>query len=212
MKLRSIVPTLAAVAAATTVSIAPVAAREPGPYDVQELPAASALPKAIKVKGTQVLQVWTWKEYDLINTGYAVFSQTDTVKAGRLTGRKIYVQLYSGKGEKQKQLRLVQDGVASCEFDVGVGFIDGSVSVTDEDEDGVNELTFAYDVECTSDVSPATRKLLLLEGKDKHALRGTSQVDPGGGAVGGEYKAEGFKKAPLLKALAEARWKELLGK
>jgi hypothetical protein len=213
VKLRSIVPAVAAIAAATLLSVAPVAAREPGPYNVKELPPTAALPRTIKVKGTQVLQVWTWDEYDLINTGYAVFSQTDTMKGGRLTGRKIYVQLYSGKGDKQKELRMIQDGVTNCELDVGVGFIDGSVSVTDEDTDGKNELTFAYDVTCTGDVSPATRKLLMLEGKDKHALRGTSRVDAGGGeTVGGDYKADGFKKAPLLKELAERRWKDLLGK
>ena len=70
-----------------------------------------------------------------------------------------------------------------------------------------------YDVTCTSDVSPATRKLLVLEGKDKHALRGTSRIDAGGGDVlGGDYKADGFKKAPAIKAMAEQRWKDLLGK
>lgn len=210
MKFRSFV-VAAALIGATTLGTLRAQAREPGPYEVQELPASAALPKSIKVKGTQVLQVWTWKEADPTGTGYAVFSQTDTMKGGRLTGRKIYVQLFTGKGDKQKELRMIQDGVAGCDFDVAVGFVDGSVSVTDEDGDGTNELTFAYDVQCTSDVSPATRKLLVLEGKDKHALRGTSQVDAGGGDVmGGEFKADGFKKAPALKALAEKRWAKLL--
>ena len=213
MKPRSNVTSLVAAAVATTLVIAPAVAREPGPYDVKQLPATGALPKAIKVKGSQILQVWTWEEYDLIGTGYAVFSQTETLKGGRVTGRKIFVQLFTGKGDKQKELRMINDGVTGCEYDVVAKFIDGSVSVTDEDADGTNELTFAYDVACTSDVSPATRKLLVLEGKDKHALRGTSRVDAGGGDVlGGEYQADGFKKAPAIKALAEQRWKDLLGK
>ena len=213
MKLRSIVTNLLAALALAAVSVAPAAAREPGPYDVKELSATAKLPKAIKVKGAQVLQVWTWQEYDMVNTGYAVFSQTETLKGGRVTARKIFVQLYTGKGEAQKELRMINDGVPRCEFDVVAHFIPGSVSVTDEDTDGTNELTFAYDVDCVSDVSPVTRKLLLLEGKAKHALRGSSQVQAGGDEFeGGSFKADGFKKAPELKALAEQRWKDLLGK
>ena len=212
MKLRTLATAFLAATAATLLAIAPVAAREPGPYEVKELPATTKLAKAIKVKGNQILQIWTWQEFDLIKTGYAVFSQTETMKAGRVTGRKIFVQLFTGKGDAQKELRMINDGVTACEFDVVGRFIDGSVSVTDEDADGVNELTFAYDVDCVSDVSPVTRKLLVLEGKDKHALRGHSQVDPGDGNVGGDCKPDGFKKAPLLKALAEQRWKDLLGK
>ena len=212
MKVRSIATALVAAAAATILSVAPAVGREPGPYDVKELPVTSKLPRAIKVKGTKVLQVWTWEEYDLVGTGYAVFSETETLKGGRVTGRKIFVQLFTGKGDKQKELRMINDGVTGCEFDVVAKFIEGSVSVTDEDSDGINELTFAYDVTCTSDVSPATRKLLVLEGKDKHALRGTSRVDAGGGDVlGGDYQADGFKKAPAIKAMAEGRWKDLLG-
>ena len=141
-----------------------------------------------------------------------MFSQTETVKGGRVTGRKIFVQLYTGKGLEQKELRLIQDGVTGCEFDVVAQFLDGSVSITDEDADGVDELTFAYDLACTGDVSPATRKLLVLEGKDKHILRGSARVDLGNGEVlGGDYQVDGFRKAPELQALAVARWKELLG-
>lgn len=212
MKVRSFATALVAAAATTLLAVAPVAAREPGPYQVKELPATTRLPKAIKVKGHQVLQIWTWQESDLIRTGYAVFSQTETLKGGLVNGRKIYVQLFTGKGDAQKELRMINDGIAGCDFDVIARFIAGSVSVTDEDSDGINELTFAYDVDCVSDVSPVTRKLLVLEGKDKHALRGTSRVNPGDGNLGGEYKADGFKKAPQLRALAEQRWQDLLAK
>jgi|JI10StandDraft_1071094.scaffolds.fasta_scaffold77534_2 hypothetical protein len=210
MKIRSLA--LIAALACTTLTVAPAVAREAIPYHVEQLPAGAKLPTAIKVKGSHVLQVWTWEEFDDTKRGYAVFSETETARGGRVTGRKIFVQLFTGKGDAQKELRMINDGVTGCEFDVVARFVDGSVSVTDEDADGVNELTFAYDVTCTSDVSPAVRKLLVLEGKDKHALRGTSRVDAGGGdVVGGDYKADPFKKAPALKALAEQRWKDLLG-
>jgi hypothetical protein len=142
-----------------------------------------------------------------------VFSATDVVDNGHTTGRTLFVQYYRGKVGKFKQVRLVTDGVSRCEWDTLARFVPSSVRISDEDTDGVSELTFAYDVTCTSELSPATRKLLVLEGPAKHALRGESQVDPGGGQLfGGSYKVSGFKKAPALQAFAEAAWKELLGK
>ncbi len=204
---------LAAFVIALASSPALVAAREPGPYDVAQGDAAKPLPAGVKAKGKTVEQVWTWTEGDLLTSGLAVLSSTDTVKDGRLVARKLFVQYYRGKGGKLKQVRLVQDGVPTCEYDVVAGFVPGSVQITDEDTDGLSELSFAYDVTCTSDVSPATRKLLMLEGPAKHALRGETQIDAGGGQlIGGTYKLDGFKKAAALQALAEAQWKALLGK
>lgn len=209
--MRILLATLAAVSLVATAT--PALAREPGPYEVKQVDASQALPKGVKAKGKTVEQVWSWQEGDLQNVGLAVFSSTDTVKGGRVVARKLYVQYYRGKPGKLKQLRLVTDGVPTCELDVVATFLPGSVQVTDEDTDETSELSFAYDVTCISDVSPSTRKLLVLEGKDKHALRGTSRVDAGGGdTVGGEFKLDGFKKAPALQAHAESQWKTLLGK
>ncbi len=213
--MRITLATLAVATALTTTLVtglttAPAAAREPGPYDVKQVDATQALPKGVKAKGATVEQVWTWQDGDLVTDGLAVFSSTETVKDGRVTSRKLFVQYFRGKAGKWKQVRLVTDGVPPCEFDVVAKFLPGSVQITDEDTDMVSELSFAYDVTCTSDVSPSTRKLLVLEGKDKHALRGTSRIDAGPDSFGGEFKADGFKKAPALKALAEAQWKALL--
>lgn len=198
--------------AAVLLTAAPAIAREPGPYDVAQRNATEPLPKGVKAKGTKVEQVWTWTEDDLVTTGWAVFSSTETATDQHVTDRKIYVQLYRGKPGKLKQVRLVTDGVAGCDFDVTAAFVPGSVTVTDEDTDGKVELAFAYDVVCRSDVSPATRKLLVLEGTAKHALRGSSKIDVGSGEkVGGDYKLDGFAKQPALKSYAIAQWAALLG-
>ncbi len=203
---------LATLAAVSLLSIAPVHAREPGPYEVKQLDAAQPLPKGVKAKGTTVEQVWSWQDGDLSTEGLAVFSSTDTVKGGRVVARKLFVQYYRGKPGKLKQVRLVTDGVPTCEYDVVARFVPESVQITDEDTDTISELSFAYDVTCTSDVSPSTRKLLVLEGKDKHALRGTSRIVAGSDSFGGEFKLDGFKKAPALQALAETQWKASLAK
>jgi len=194
-------------------SAAPASAREPGPHDVAQRNATEPLPAGVKVKGATIDQVWTWTEDDLLTTGVAVFSSSERATEQHVTERKLYVQLYRGKPGKLKQVRLVQDGVSGCDFDVTASLVPGSVTVTDEDTDGKVELTFAYDTACRSDVSPVTRKLLVLEGTAKHALRGSAKLDVGNGATeGGDYKADGFAKQPALKSFAVAQWAALLSK
>jgi hypothetical protein len=175
-----------------------------------QLDRAAPLPAGVQARGKEVEQVWRWSEGT--GTALAVFSSTDRKRrAGGLVSRKIFVQLYRGDGPGLREVRLIQDGEDGCDFDVIVGFLPGSVSVTDADGDGAPELTFAYDTTCTSDVSPATRKLLVLEGADKHALRGQNRVDTGGGQLeGGGFEVAGFKDAAALRRFAEKRWKQLL--
>lgn len=200
------------VAAIALFAAAPAHAREPGPYDVKQESISAPLPKGLKAKGAKVEQVWSWTEDDLTTKGYAVFSSTEKRKADHLVERRIYVQLYRGKPGKLKQVRLVQDHVLACDYDVTADFVAESVTITDEDTDGKPELTFAYDLACRSDVSPAQRKLLVLEGTAKHALRGESRVDVGNGeTMGGAFKADGFAKETAVKAHAVARWAALLG-
>jgi len=178
-----------------------------GPEAVSKV-AGNKLPAKVKAKGKTVLEVWTWKDGDGSDAA-AVFSATDSRDA-ELASRELFVQYFRGKRGKLSQQRLIRDWFRDCEFDLIVEVVAKSVAITDEDHDGVSELSFAYDLACTSDVSPMTRKLMVLEGKDKHALRGTSRVDDGSGPAGGEYQADPFRGAPELKALAERRWKELL--
>jgi hypothetical protein len=178
------------------------------PPEARQLDAAAPLPKGIKPAGATVEQVWTWTERDPAVTGYAVFSSSERHEADgqHLIDRRLFVQLYQVKRGAAKQLRLIKDGIVGCAWDATAVFLDGSVTVTDQDGDGKAELTFAYDTLCTNDLTPATRKLLVLEGTAKHALRGRAMVADDGG----DYKADPFRKEAALKAHAEARWKALL--
>jgi hypothetical protein len=190
--------------------LAATPARAAPPVAVQ-LDNAAPLPAGVRAKGTRVEQVWRWSEGPT-TSALAVFSSTDRKRrSGGLVGRTLYVQLYRGEGSALAEVRLIQDGEDACDFDVITGFLPGSVTVTDEDGDGSAELAFAYDTTCTSDVSPATRKLLVIEGADKHALRGQNRVQVDETSFeGGEYKVAGFKDASTLLRFAELRWKRLL--
>lgn len=166
----------------------------------------TALPKKVVAKGKRVVQAWTWTAKD--GPGYLVLSATQK-DSKRGPGRQLFAQLYGGKGPAE--LRVVRDAVENCQLDLVVSFVTGSVSVTDVDADGTPEVAFAYDLDCDAKADGTPRKLIVLEGKDKHALRGTSRgTDPDDKPVGGEFKAEGFKGAPALATWAEKRWKELL--
>lgn len=164
------------------------------------------LPKKIAPKGERVVQAWTWTE----KAGPAFLVLSTTQKDGKATtGRQLFAQMYAGKPLVEK--RLVRDAVQNCKLDLVVSFVTGSVTVTDLDSDGIPEVAFAYDLDCDAQADGSPRKLIILEGKDKHALRGTSLgKDPDDKPVGGEFKAEGFKGAKALAAWAEKRWKELL--
>lgn len=107
-----------------------------------------------------------------------------------------------------KELWSAKDFVEACPFDLMLELVEGSVEVTDLNDDGVAEVSFAYLLTCRSDVSPASAKLLLYEGATKYALRGLAQ-DMGGG---GEFTADpAFEKGPkAFRTFAEAKWKRLL--
>lgn len=207
--------TLVAAAAAVSTLLAAGApatkAVAKGPSDVKTID-ATLLPKGVTAKGAKVEQVWTWTESDGKTLGYAVFSSTEKMEGDRIRDRNLYVQLLRGPAGALKELRLVQDGTTDCaDADLSADFLEDSVRVTDEDGDGKAELSFAYDLNCTTDVSPSTRKLLVLEQGDKHILRGTARVQVGESeTAGGEFKAEGFKGQPKIDAFAKARWAVLL--
>ena len=78
--------------------------------------------------------------------------------------------------EERDVLREVRDGVQDCEADVSGEFLTESLEVRDSDQDDEGEVMFAYRLGCRNDVSAAEQKLLLLEGREKYILRGTTST------------------------------------
>lgn len=106
----------------------------------------------------------------------------------------------------------ITDFVKECEFDIILGFIDGSLEITDLDDNGIGESSFLYKLSCTSDVSPNTLKLMLHEMNQKYAIRGTTSIDLGDGLeeLGGESVVDSvFSSAPeTFLMYAEKKWEE----
>jgi hypothetical protein len=121
----------------------------------------------------------------------------------------LYATHYSRAAGAVKLMREVKDHEEGClEWDNVTEFTTGALEITDLDADGVGEITFAYQVDCVTDMTPLRYKLLVLEGGEKYIIRGTMTYIEPDGPVGGEKRVdESFKKAPpeLLRH-AEDRW------
>jgi hypothetical protein len=115
---------------------------------------------------------------------------------------------YVAMKSEYQLLWKIYDFVKECPFDLDAGFLPNSLAVTDLDHDGIGESTFLYKLACRSDVSPATLKLIMHEGKEKFAIRGSTQVAEDGGE---KTIDPSYIKAPaIFKEFSLRRWNEFV--
>ncbi len=132
-------------------------------------------------------------------------------KVDDLVERNRYLTVTHSAGKKQ--LFRAKDFVERCEFDLTLEVIEGSIRLTDLDDDGEPEVSFIYRTACRSDVSPLTAKLLLYEGSTQYALRGTTRERVGEREyVGGEFTVDpSFEQGPRpFIEFARAQWKSFI--
>jgi hypothetical protein len=112
---------------------------------------------------------------------------------------KFFAYHYADDGSGFELKRRIRD-FTTCYFLAGKLF-KSSVNITDIDEDGKAEITFAYHVGCSPDgASLYPAKVMMLEDGEKYAIRGTTyleHVKPIGGyetSIGANFKnaPEGF--------------------
>jgi hypothetical protein len=132
-----------------------------------------AIPKQVKVIGKPVAaRRWT----DKLGANLLVISETARVGEASGGTKQLHGYQFIRQGDDWKPLWHIKDGVFNCDFDLELELVAASVSVSDQDKDGTAETAFAYTKTCTSDVSPSDLKVLLHEGAQKYALRGTTRV------------------------------------
>ena len=79
----------------------------------------------------------------------------------------------------------------------GFEFGKTTTAISDLDNDNIGEITFAYRIMCSSDMSPWTLKLLTLENGDKYILRGTTKIQSPDEIYGGDLTVDdSFKNGP----------------
>lgn len=207
---------LAPLALVTTLSTTPALADDiPETVSVDT---SGKLPDGVTVKDVsgkedpkatfKVERVVSWNEGNGANVAiFATTTKTGQKDDSTYTSKSLHVATFNVVGGQYKKIQTIIEAVQPCNLDLTARFLEGSVSLTNLDGDDKGELTFGYVTRCAGDVSPMSMKVLMLEGKDKHALRGESLIElVGSEPMGGEFKAD-FKKAPpALLDFAKTVW------
>lgn len=125
--------------------------------------------------------------------------------------KELYAYHYIQRDSGLALLWRTTDFIRECDVDMTVQMGAHTLAITDLDADGVAESTFLYILACRGDVSAATMKLIMHEGPEKYAIRGTTDEDPRmPGADPSEMNVDpSFNRAPpAFRTFAVAHWKK----
>ncbi|WP_121357745.1 M949_RS01915 family surface polysaccharide biosynthesis protein [Flavisolibacter nicotianae] len=171
------------------------------------------IPKAIKYTGN-IVQAVRWTD----NTGDNIVlltktnqTQNNNAPSEDFGDRTLYAYHYMVLADSVKQTWKVLDYVKECPVDMFLYFIDKSFAVTDLNKDGQAEVWIMYKVSCQGDVSPVPMKIIMYQGNQKFAVRGTTRVKVSANEyMGGEYSFdEAFRNAPVeFRQYAEKLWQQ----
>ncbi len=181
----------------------------------QKLTKADLAAKKLTYKGEPV-QALGWKDKNGENVIILTATKElwDSKEENR--SKELYGLHYINQGGVWKLSRQIYDFVKDCPFDVMLDFVPNSLTVTDQDKDGLGEVTFLYTLGCRSDVSPDDLKLMLLENGQKYAIRGNTILMVNG-KITDEYNFTkpvknldpALQKAPAaLKDYASQQWEK----
>jgi hypothetical protein len=158
------------------------------------------------IKGT-VVEGLSW--HDAISEHRVLFTTVPVKmnKNGRQSGA-IYAYCFVQSGGAWQKEWEVKDRIDDCEVDATCEFLPNSFTVTDNDGNNIGEVCFLYKLSCKGDVSPDEKKLIMYEGANKYAIRGSTILEYNGSKEGGDKKIDAsFTKAakPLLD-FANSQW------
>ena len=124
-----------------------------------------------------IVKAFMWNENLLEN--YILYCETDVYNSsGNFPdgkNKEFYIYYYIVQNGETTLMWKINDFVKDCEFDLETHFINEALTVTDLDENGVNEIWTMYRFGCKSDVSPWPLKLIMYEGNEKYAIRGETR-------------------------------------
>ncbi len=178
------------------------------------------IPKSLKYTG-KIAASASWKDKNGLNVLLITETKDKKVREEKMDGKyleqeaayskELFGYQFLVRGDSAVLLWKIQDLVKECDADLTLDYIANSITVTDINKNGIGESTFLYTLGCRSDVSPLGYKLLMHEGKDKYAIRGTRLiVMQGAKPYGGEMKSDpSFDTAPAgFFDYAKKQWKK----
>ena len=126
-------------------------------------------PKSINYKGEVSTGLrWTDKQGE----NYVIFSESRPTHGDWF----LYVNYYRIANGITKRVRLLRDKERCGDLDNLSELDKKSLALTDLDHDHIGEVTFIYGMKCGEGVGN-TSKLMLIEGKEKYAIRGYMSLD-----------------------------------
>jgi len=165
------------------------------------------LPASVKYDG-KIVAGARWEDKNGQNV--LIVCETDEKTSGDNRSKELFAYQYILNGDDAKQLWKVNDFIKDCPVDVMLSLIPKSITITDINKDGIAENTFLYRMSCKGDVSPDDMKLIMHEGENKYAIRGSMIQVMDGQKYGGEMKPDpAFDKGPAgFFAYAREEWKK----
>lgn len=167
------------------------------------------LKKKIKHEGNIIKAIeWNEKTEKHFLVLYESLKDTNDARTA-----KLFAYHFIEKGTELEQQWKVYDFEKDCPLDILASFSKESVQLTDLNKNGIPEIWMIYKTYCKGDVSPSTMKLIMYEGKQKYAMRGTSKVRVSEKEyMGGEYKFDKAFEASTaaIKSLPSSFGKNLL--
>ncbi|PIF30139.1 hypothetical protein CLU81_0543 [Flavobacterium sp. 9] len=136
------------------------------------------IPKEIKYKG-KIKNAITWNdklgENFLLTCETGVF-ETKNPQAEDSGDSEIYAYHFIRYKNSIKQNWKIYDYVKDCPVDIIASFVKNTLNITDLNNDGIGEIWVMYKTGCHGDISPLPMKIIMYQGKQKLAMRGTTRV------------------------------------
>ncbi|HYD21382.1 MAG TPA: hypothetical protein VEB40_07910 [Flavipsychrobacter sp.] len=163
---------------------------------------SKTLPKDILYEGRIKNAVrWTDKSGDniVVTTETPEYDAKKSI-SGEGRNADLAVQHYLVLNGKSVPDWKISDRIRDCPLDIQLHFIKNTFHITDLDKDGTAEVWTMYKSACRGDLGPSDTKIVMYEGRQKYAVRGTNKVQVSEHEVfGGEYKPDdAFAKGPKL--------------
>ena len=158
------------------------------------------------IKGT-LIDGLSWQDAEGESRVLFTTNPVQMNKSGQQSGA-VYAYFFIKNGTGWKKKWEVKDRIENCEVDATCEFLPNSFTITDNDANNLGEVCFLYKLSCKGDVSPDEKKLIMYEGANKYAIRGSTILEYNGSKEGGDKKIDAsFTKAakPLLD-FANSQW------
>jgi len=133
---------------------------------------------------------FTWKDFNSDSTDFMVEDKSE-----------LYAYLFEKKtGESTfKRKWRVYDFNECYGVDWNTAFIPKATTITDLDDNGITEVTIPYVLICRGGMDSGEMKMIMYEGQEKFALRGSTQLMCGSEhPYGGQYTASSNLRDNLL--------------